>query len=348
MTSRHNILRLAAELTERREPFVQAVVVGRRPPSSAQVGDRAVITAGGAFHGWLGGSCTRPTVVAEARRALADGKPRLVGLSPDPEAAQRPGVDVFPMTCHSGGSVEIYLEPVLPSPSLLVFGVSPAARTLVKLGKALGYRVAVADPDADSDAVPEADTVLADLESPELTSFAERPYTVVATMGEGDEEAIRAALALDSAYLGVVASSKRFATVRETLLAGGVDAGALDRVRSPAGLDLGARTPEEIALSILAEIVQVRRAQGEEGVEMEAPPEAEASETGPTEALDPICGMTVQIAGARHTAEHGGETFYFCCGGCRERFLADPEQYAASGSGVATAAAASGTGGGAA
>src|SRR5215471_14606667 len=135
------LLRQAAELAARGEPFVLAVVVRRRPASSAQAGDMALITAAGDFHGWLGGSCTQPTVVREARRALADGRPRLLALSPDPEAERRPGVAVFPMTCHSGGSVEIYLEPILPAARLLVLGASPTARALVKLGKAMGYAV---------------------------------------------------------------------------------------------------------------------------------------------------------------------------------------------------------------
>jgi xanthine dehydrogenase accessory factor len=340
MTKR-DLTQLAADLTRRLEPFVQAVVVARRAPSSAQVGDRAIVTAGGEFHGWLGGSCTRPTVVAEARRALADGRPRLVALSPDPEAqselGRRPGLTVFPMTCHSGGSVEIYLEPVLPSPSLAVFGASPAARALVRLGKVLGYRVAVADPDAEADGFPEADLVAADLAGADLRAFAHgrRPFAVVATLGEDDEGAIRAALALDPAYLGVVASARRFAQVRENLLAGGVAAADLDRIHSPAGLDFGARAPEEIALSILAEIVQVRRAADADGVaadgvaaEPQAATESQAAAPAPLQAKDPICGMTVEIAGARHTAEHAGATFYFCCGGCRERFLGDPARYA--------------------
>ncbi|HEX5715003.1 MAG TPA: XdhC family protein [Thermoanaerobaculia bacterium] len=292
---RAELLQMAADLTRRGEPFVMAVVVCRRPPSSAQVGDMAVVTADGGFHGWLGGSCTRPTVVREAARALAAGRPRLVGLAPDPEAERRPGVDVFPMTCHSGGSVEIYLEPVLPAPCLLIFGESPAARALAALGQALGYSVAT-DPQ-------EARVPL---------------FAVVATLGEEDEEAIRAAVALSPAYLGVVASAKRFAQMRETLLAQGVPAEALDAIRCPAGLKIGARAPEEIALSILAEIIEQRRA--------EKP--AEVEEPAPLSARDPICGMTVEIATARHTAEHAGRTWYFCCGGCRSRFLAEPERYA--------------------
>src|SRR5436305_3645248 len=232
---------------------------------SSQPGDMALITAAGAFHGWLGGSCTQPTVVREARRALADGRPRLVSLTPDPpaaETARRPGVVVFPMTCSSGGSVEIYLDPILPAPRLAIFGVSPTARALVKLGKTLGYSVVAVHAAAEPALFPAADRVLTDLAAFEKLAAESRSplFAVVTTMGEGDEEAIRAALALKPAYLGVVASAKRFARMRETLLAQGVAAASLDAIRSPAGLKIGAQTPEEIALSVMAEIVARRRA----------------------------------------------------------------------------------------
>ncbi len=328
-----DLLRLAADLASRGEPFVTAVVVGRRAPSSAQVGDRAVVTADGAFHGWLGGSCTRPTVVREARRALADGRPRVVSLAPDPEAVRRPGVEVFPMTCHSGGSVEIYLEPVLPAPRLVVFGPSPVARALGALGATLGYRVTAVGGE-DGVAIPDLDRALGE---PPGGAGGRDLVAVVATMGEDDEAALRAALALDPApsYVGLVASSRRFAQVRETLIAGGVAATALERVTSPAGLDLGARTPGEIALSVLAELVQLRRAAAGEVAETEEPSIERPPAQAPTHATDPICGMSVEIAGARHTAEHAGTTWYFCCGGCRERFLADPARYAPAGAGAA-------------
>jgi xanthine dehydrogenase accessory factor len=334
------LLQMAADLARRDEPFVLAVVVRRRPASSAQAGDMAVITAAGEFHGWLGGSCTQPTVIREAQHALADGKPRLLALSPDPEAERRPGVAVFPMTCHSGGSVEIYLEPILPAPRLAVFGSSPTARALMELGKAMGYSVTAAATSERS-------------EAPRGPCFA-----VVATMGDGDEEAIRDALALRPAYLGVVASRKRFAQIRETLLAQGVTAAALDSIRSPAGVAIGAQTPEEIAVSVVAEIVAWRRAAaadataagtaaagavaadaaagGTAAAGLAATP-AEAGEEAVTgagvasgaRAIDPVCGMTVDVAGARHSAEHAGRTYYFCGAGCRERFLAAPESFAA-------------------
>jgi xanthine dehydrogenase accessory factor len=337
-----NLLQLAADLARREEPFVLALVVRRQPASSSQAGDMALITAAGDFHGWLGGSCTQPTVVREAQRALADGLPRLVALAPDPETERRPGVAVFPMTCHSGGTVEIYLEPIVPGPRLVVFGVSPTARALVQLGKAMGYTVAVVDPEI-AEAGPErfsgADQILTDsgsLGGPLAPSASPR-FVVVATMGERDEEAIRAALALAPAYLGVVASRKRFAQLRETLEAGGVTAAALDAIHSPAGLAIGAQRPEEIALSVLAQIVEQRhaaeKAAGEkpEAADSSLPSLPALPALPASDALDPVCGMTVTIATARHKAEHAGQMYYFCGGGCRERFLADPGRYLAPG-----------------
>src|SRR5438105_1281170 len=194
---RAELLQLAADLARKGEPFVLAMVVRRESYSSAHQGDMAVITADGAYHGWLGGNCTQPTVKREARAALADGKPRLVSLSPEPE--ERPGVIALPMTCHSGGSVDIYLEPVLPAPRLMLYGDSPCARALQRLGEVMGYAVG-GEP---------------------------RPgplFAVVATMGENDEESLAQAIAARPSYLAVVASRKRFAEIRQSLLDRGVAA----------------------------------------------------------------------------------------------------------------------------
>ena len=286
---RAELLQLAADLAKKGEPFVLAMVVRRESYSSAQQGDMAVITADGAYHGWLGGNCTQPTVKREAQAALADGRPRLVSLSPQPE--ERPGVIALPMTCHSGGSVDIYLEPVLPAPRLLVFGESPCARALSRMGEVMGYS---------------------------LTGERGPSYAVIATMGENDEESLRQALAREPAYVAVVASRKRFAEIRESLLASGVPAKTLEKVRNPAGLDIGARTPEEVALSIFAEIVQLRRTA-----------KAAPAEVAPFE-IDPVCGMKVDVKTAKHTAEHLGHRYFFCNPRCREKFLAKPEQFLAA------------------
>jgi len=305
---RAELLQLAADLAKRGEPFVLAMVVRRESYSSAQQGDMAVITADGGYHGWLGGNCTQPTVRREARRALGDGKPRLVSLSPEPERHALPGVTALPMTCHSGGSVDIYLEPVLPAPRLLLFGDSPCSRALAQLGGVMGYSIEIA---AAAGAAPPAST--------------RRTYAVVATMGESDESSVVAALAARPSYLGVVASRKRFAEMRQALLERGISAADLDAIKNPAGLDIGARTPEEVALSILAEVLQLQHAAALPG----EPADIEEEE----EEIDPVCGMTVEVKGARHRAEHQGRTFYFCNARCRERFLAAPGEYLAKAAG---------------
>ena len=294
---RHKILELAADLARRAEPFALATVVNREPPISAQVGDMAVITRDGGFHGWVGGSCTRPTVMAEAAKALEDGRARLIALAPDPEARRRPGLSIFPMTCHSGGSVEIHIQPVLPAPRLLVFGASPTARALVRLGKAMGYTVQAVDPHADASAFPEADAVFTDsrAEGLRVETRSGPVFAVVATQGQWDEDALLAAVAHDPDYLGVVASPKRFGEMR-AFLAGRASETALTAVKNPAGLDLGAQGPEEVALSILAEMVKQRHA----GAQPARQKPTEAAE----EARDPICGMTVVTSGARHRAEY--------------------------------------------
>jgi len=295
---RAEVLQLAADLARRGEPFVLAVVVRREPFTSAQQGDMAVITTDGGYNGWLGGSCTQPTVTREAQLALADGKPRLLSLSPDPTREERPGVKAVAMTCQSGGSVDIYLEPVLPQPRLLLFGASPVVRALARLGEAMGYSADVAEQSGVVRPDPRA-----------------RVYAVVASMGENDEGMVAAALAAEPEYLGVVASRKRFAEIRATLLGRGFEAAALDRIHNPAGLDIGARLPEELAVSILAEIVQLRRAM----------PQREEARTQGEEEIDPVCGMRVAVATARHRIERGGRTFYFCNAGCREKFVAAHE-----------------------
>jgi len=322
-----DLLQRATDLTRRGEAFVVAVVVRREPASSAQVGNTALVTESGEYHGWLGGSCIQSTVMREAHAALRDGMPRLISLSPDPGGDDRVGVTSFPMTCHSGGSVDVFLEPVLPVPRLLVFGVSPAAQALARLAKVMGYGVDVVDPDADRSTFPDADRIATEFTPQDFVdrpaSQKERLFAVIATLGQHDEEATLAAIAVEPAYLGVVASRKRFSQIRDTLVARGASPETLDRITNPAGLDIGARTPEEVALSILAEIVQVRRSAVERARETEpiAPPREER---------DPVCGMTVRIDTAQHHAVHAGRTYYFCCGGCRERFIATPDRFAAA------------------
>jgi xanthine dehydrogenase accessory factor len=339
---RRDLLELAADLARRGEPFALATVVGRKAPVSTHVGDIALVTRDGSFHGWVGGSCTRPTVLAEALHALTDGRPRRVVLDPEP-VVRDDGAHVFPMTCHSGGSVEIHIQPVLPAPHLVVYGVSPTARALGRLAKAMGYAVSAVDPMADASAFPQADTIATEPAELRVERGSAPVFAVVATQGQWDEDAILAALALSPDYVAVVASARRFAEMC-SLLAPRASSDALARIRNPAGLDLGAQTPEEIALSILAEIVKQRpraeasasaassaaagpAAHGAAGASGTSAAAVAAASTAGVTAIDPVCGMSVVVKGARHRATHDGEEYYFCNAGCRERFVANPGRY---------------------
>jgi len=312
---RPELLKLAARFAESEVRFAIVTVVRREPPSSAHVGDVALVTENGEYHGWTGGGCTRSSVLLESMRAIADGKPRLLSLSPEPEGGDRPGVVFLPMTCESGGTVEIYVEPVLPAARLLIFGSSPTARVLSRIAHAMGYRVDVVDADADESSFPDA-KLHRSIAKEDISLGA---HVLVATMGDQDIEAIEQALPRSPAYLGVIASAKRFALLRDALLAKGASRDALERVAAPAGLDIGARGPEEIAVSIMAQIVEHRSAAARGQTATVKQPVREA--------VDPVCGMSVAVAGAKHKQEILGVTYYFCCAGCRGTFLADPKRY---------------------
>lgn len=333
---------LAASLARSGRSYVVATVVRREGLTSAHQGDMAIVTDTGEFYGWIGGGCTRPTVEREAIRVLAQREPRLVVLSPEPMRDPRPGVLALPMTCHSGGTVEIYLDPVVAAPRLVLFGRSPIVTALAALAHGIGYLVDVADPDAQADEVPGADRVFTSIDAPELAGAT---FAVAGTMGDFDEEAVVRALGLGASYVGVIASRRRYALLRDAVAARGVAADALAMIVNPAGLDLGAREPGEVAVSVLAQIVARRNA-----VARVAEPDAAASAVAPAprrslplvarvapaveSAIDPVCKMTVDVATAKHVAEWGGRSWYFCCGGCKTKFLAQPAQFLGPGAGA--------------
>ena len=333
--SARSIFARAAELEAAGRPFAVATVVAVRRPTSARPGASGIVHPDGAIEGWVGGSCAQPVVVREALRALVDGQPRLLRLSKDTPAEGRRGDGIVElvMTCHSGGTLEIYVEPHLPAPVLWVAGTTPIAGALVALGSAAGWRVSVFDPIADPDAFPGAERVVAGTDIAGLDPDT-APAVVVATQGVWDEEALAAALARDASYVGLVASPTRAAVVRAWLREeAGVPDERLAALRAPAGLDLGAETAEEVALSILAELVQVRRGTAS-FVASPGPATlagAPALEMEPIVddivLLDPVCGMTVDRAHARHLAEHDGVVYAFCSMGCRTSFIREPTAY---------------------
>lgn len=320
-----DLLEQAAERRRRGEPFVLATVVACKPPTSAKPGSKAIIGADGGFIGWVGGSCAQPVVTSEALKALQDGQPRLLLLTPNPDPGAEPleGVVTVPMTCQSEGTLEIYVEPFLPKPELLIIGQSPMARSLATLGKALGFSVCACDPAATKELFPDADTVVEELDAVKAR-IGPRSLVIVATMGHYDEEALGAVIDSEACYIALIASPKRGKAVFQYLSDKGVSPEDLQTVKYPAGLNIGAVTAEEIALSILAEIVQVIRAEDEV---TQAEPRAQVSDATPGEAVDPVCGMTVSTADARYVSNHNGCTIYFCCIRCKETFDQEPSKY---------------------
>lgn len=266
MTTTPEVLDLAAQLKAAEQSFVLATVVRTVSVTAAKAGAKAIIRPDGTIvAGWIGGGCARGAVLKAAREALADGCPRMVSVQPENLLAElgikagdvREGVKFASNMCPSQGTMDIFVEPVLPHPSLVILGASPVALSLAAQARPLGYHVTLAAPSADWLARPEADVLIDGFGLGDLAPAAR--FVVVATQGKGDEAALRAALAVDAAYHAFVGSRRKMAALRDKLTRDGVDAAQLDRVKAPAGLDLGAITPEEIAMSILAEITLTRR-----------------------------------------------------------------------------------------
>ena len=317
-----DLLEQAAALKEQDKPFVLATVVACKPPTSAKPGAKAIVQPDGSFHGWVGGSCAQPLVTRESLKALQDGQSRLVLLAPNPEDVDvgLEGTVLIPMTCRSEGTLAIYLEPCLPKPELVVIGQSPMARSLVVLGDKLGFRVTACDPSATAELFLDAESLVQQLDGIRGMT-GPRSYLVVATAGHYDEEALEAALSGEAGYVGLVASPRRGRAVIDYLRGKGVCPEALKRVKYPAGVDIGAETPEEIALSILAEIVQRMRA-NPAGISL-----TPAAETAEAESIDPICNMTVKVAASRNVSNYNGADVHFCSPGCKDKFEQEPERY---------------------
>lgn len=320
-------------LRRARRPFALATVVRRERPASAHPGDQAIITAEGQLRGWIGGSCAEPIVIREALRALQDGNSCLVRLGPPDSVpgVTSEGMAVYPMTCHSGGTLEIFVDPCLPEPQVILAGQSPITEALAGLAEAAGFEVVVCAPGAGEDPFPTARQVLPSLD-PSRVTLDGRTYVVVATHGQMDEESLKAALQSQAAYVALVASRRRARVCKENLLAMGLSAEQVGRLKAPAGLDLGAITSGEIAVSILAEMVQHRRAATPSGrVDARQPAEQEGNSAAPATVVDPVCGMIVEPSDGTPSAGYHGMTYYFCCPACRRQFERDPARFLAAG-----------------
>jgi xanthine dehydrogenase accessory factor len=307
-----------ADLRREGVPFAIATVVSRRGPVSSHMGDRALVFEDGAMEGFVGGSCSRDVVRRQALAALQAGEPRLVSIRPDAERDAAGEEIVVEMSCGSKGAVDVYIEPFVPARTVVVVGLTPVAEAAASLSRTLEYHVihAVSEGDlrdagADAISLDQLGALLAGLPP----AVRARTGVVVATQGHYDEATLEVVLRAMPAYVGLVASRRRGAEVAEHLRAAGFAAEDVAAIRNPAGLDLGARHPGEVALSILAEVVELHpspRSFAARGL-TSAPDRT---------AVDPVCGMEVPVSVETPSAERDGVTFWFCCEGCRTRFLA--------------------------
>jgi xanthine dehydrogenase accessory factor len=286
-----------AELVAERVPFVHATVVRAQCPTSAHPGDAAIVRADGSFEGFVGGQCAEGSVRAASLDVLDSGEALLLRVLPEGEEAfpDAPGAKTVVNPCLSGGALEIFLEPMLPAPLLVVVGSSPIAEAVAALAEPLGFAVT---RDGDGPAQPDGASAV-----------------IVSSHGRFEEESIRAALDAGVGLIGLVASHVRGAAVLDAL---DLSAAERARVRTPIGVEIGATTAEEIALSIMAEVVRAVRMEG-----LTAAGGAEAASSAPAQAVqavDPICGMTVVIGPDTPNVTVDGEQHWFCCTGCRDRF----------------------------
>ncbi len=301
------------ELEEQHQSFVRATVVRTQRPTSARAGDVAVVDARGTMTGFVGGTCVEASVREFSLHALETGEPLLLQVRPgDVGRTEHEGTVEVHNPCLSGGSIDVFLEPVVPAAHVVVVGDAPVAQSLARIGAELGFDMELVD--GESWEPREGDAAV-----------------IVASHGKGEEQALARALEAGIHYIGLVASEKRGSAVVASL---NVDDALRHHVHTPAGLRLGGKTPAEIALGVLAELVQVRASTGAHDVHM--PHSHETSETSTSApsamtartAIDPVCGMTVVAADPTPHAEHDGVTVWFCADACRASYLKDPARYA--------------------
>lgn len=301
-----SVMQRAVALADEGVSFAMATVVWRQPPSSGQNGSRAIVTADGQIFGWIGGACAEPVVIREAKKIIADGTPKLLWLGQEADFSGMHvphGVSTVPMSCQSEGALQIYVEPIQSAPKVLIVGRSPMALTLKDLIADMDWKVSLVDNPEFKPALIDRATIV-----------------VIATQGHGDEEAMEVALSANPLLIGLVASRKRGDLVVDFMRDRGFGEEKLALIKSPIGLDLGHTTHREIAVSILAELVQLKAA----GALLT---QSAVSQPAVKEVIDLVCGMTVEAIPANRPFEYEGETYYFCAPGCKKAFEKDPSSF---------------------
>lgn len=311
MNATETVLATAQRLQQAGTPYALVSVIRAQAPASARPGDKAVVTADGQLHGWVGGGCAQPAVLKTVRQVLADGRARLIRIAPSDEGEVRDLGDVleFGMACHSGGTLELFVDPVLPRAQLVVIGSSPVAVSLTQLAPRVGFAVTLVAHEADAQAYPDAQRVIAsDDAATVLPQLAPGAWVVVATQGRRDVQALRLALALQACQVSFVASAKKAQVLKDSLVVAGADADAVAAIVAPAGYPMAASTPEEIALSVLAAVVSQRRGAAT-ATEPVASPVAEPAAAAEGAPAASCCGASVAQAPPGAAAKPS------CCGG---------------------------------
>ena len=313
-----NWIHCASELEEKGIPFAIATVIDTVAPTSAKPMAKAIITADGKMDGWIGGGCAQETVIKEALHCLHTGMASVIRLAPERSISGKVSYkkEIF-LTCESGGALEFHIEPVLPMTKLLIYGNTPTVNALAKLGELLDYDTYALSPEISELELPEEVTKL-----DEFSIIEDQCVAIVATQGNGDLQALKAAIDSNPEFLSLIASKKKTKSLLQQLEKDGTSKDKISSIKFPAGLDIGAITPQEIAVSIMAELVQKKRAalQGDKII-------IEVKDTDNKKERDPICGMLVDPKTADSYFEYDGLSYYFCCGGCKEKFEAEPEAY---------------------
>jgi xanthine dehydrogenase accessory factor len=319
-----DLLQFEQRLIDAGAPFAVVTVIRALPPTSTQVGAQALVEADGTLHGWVGGGCSQTVVIEAARQSIRSGQPRRVRISNDP-ATPDAQVEAHAMPCASNGTLEFFIQPTVPAPLVAVFGATPAAQEACVLARRVGFRANIA---TDAAALDRSGA-----------SFA-----LIATQGDGDEDALDAALRSPVEAVLLIASRRKAERLRAAMRLRGIDEARLAALHAPAGPAIHAHTPQEIALGAVAGLVALRH-EREEAValaQVGAPRVTVATEAvpplPPCEAIgmpvaepgrytNPVCGMSVEIATAKHRVEYAGHTVYFCCDCCKAEFERAPERY---------------------
>ncbi len=308
------------------DAYAVATVIGRKPPVSSHLGDRAIVHAEGRMEGFIGGACSRDIIRRQALQAIRTGEPRLVRIRPDArELLEQGDIVTVPMSCISEGAVDVFIEPHVPRRRLLIAGLTPVAHALAQMAPALEFDVVrffgqaemrdnASPDDAAAFAIDSLEAFLQELESEQRA----RAVAIAASQGHYDERALAEFLQHDIGFVGLLASRTRAAAILDALVHEGISAERARAIHYPVGLAIGARKPAEVAVSILAEIITAGS----------RPTAASAQEVAGT-AVDPVCGMTVEIP-AQHRADFDDHTYDFCSAHCRASFVKRPEQYLAA------------------